>query len=45
MSTGLLQRIVFWSLARTGAVVAPPVTGNGALDFSKAANSALIAAI
>jgi hypothetical protein len=43
--SGLLRRIIFWSLARTGAAVAPPVTGAGSLDFSKASNSALIAAI
>jgi hypothetical protein len=42
--SGLLNRIIFWSLARVAAS-APPVTGNGALDFSKAVNSALIAAI
>jgi hypothetical protein len=42
--SGLLQRIIFWSLARTAAAP-PPVTGNGALDFSKAVNSALIAVL
>lgn len=42
--SGLLTRIVFWSLAQVTAAL-PPVTGNSALDFSKASNSALIAAI